>query len=264
MKRFLHLWLAALLVLGGVALLLWQKVTTRRLQHELAARREAVRDLPRLRGENQRLRERLAASDDAAAIERMKAEIARLRQEIATLEQKRRSTPPRVRPPVQSTTDSAAEKDVVRVADFKNRGQATPGAAFQTLVWAVAKDERAALKSLLHLTPAGWEKLRIIWSELPEESRARFKEPEQIVTMLLALDVLDEEGFRVGEETPQASGEVLLRVSRFKHGSLQGEKRIPMRRGTAGWQIMIPDEAIQTLPQAIAAASLHVAPPATR
>jgi hypothetical protein len=61
-------------------------------------------------------------------------------------------------------------------------------------------------------------------------------------------------------EKPQNSGEVLLQVSRFKNGRVQGEKRIPLRQGATGWQLVIPDRMIETLPQAIAEASLYVPP----
>jgi hypothetical protein len=190
MKRFLPLLVAALVVSGGLALFLWQKETTSRLQRELAARREAVRDLQRLRGENQRLRELLAAPDDPSASEALKTEIARLQQELTTLESKRPPARPRTRPavhasPVQSAPERSEEKDIIRVADFKNVGQATPGAAFQTFIWAVAQDELAGLRPLLHLSPAGQEALRKMWNDLPVESRTRFKEPEQIIMMLL-------------------------------------------------------------------------------
>jgi hypothetical protein len=269
MKRWVHFGPAAVILLGGLALFLWQRQTTQRLQREVAVRRETARELQRLRGENERRRELLAVSADAGAIGQVEAEIARLRQEMATLEKKRaearRRAPPTGNPLAErAAADRLAEKDAVRVADFKNQGQTTPGGAFQTLIWALARDDVAVLKSLLCLSPAGQEKLQGVWRELPADSQQRFKEPEQILLMLLALDLLDEEAFKIGDEMAQDSGDVLLRVSRFKHRRLQGEKKIPMRQGATGWQVVIPDRMMETLPQAIAQASLYVAPPVKR
>jgi hypothetical protein len=269
MKRLVHFGPAILILLVGATVFLWQRQTTHRLQRELAARREALRDLSRLREENEKRRQLLAVPEDGNAIGRVKAEIARLRQELTALEQKpsgaSRAGPPPARPPAdRAAAERLVEKDAVRIADFKNQGQATPGAAFQTLVWALARDDFAALKPLLHLSPVGQEKLQAIWRELPADSQLRFKEPEQILMLLLALDVLDEEALAIAETPPQDSGDALLRVSRFKNSRLQGEKRIPMRKGLTGWQLVIPEEAIETLPEAIAQASLYVAPQVKR
>lgn len=269
MKRFCHLWPAALVLLVGLASFGWQRENTRRLARELSVRREAVRESQRLRHENARLRDLLAAADPGRATAQIKTEIAQLQQEIATLELKRppASSKPRAqpRPPSgESPRKNGAENDAVPIAAHQNLGQATPAAAFQTFVWALAHDDLAALVPLLHLSPVGREQLRKIWSELPAESRARFQQPEQIVMMLLALDVLDEEAFAIVGEKLGPAGERLLRVSRFKHGVMQGEKRIPMRQGPGGWQLAIPDKMIEELPEAIAQASLYVAPPAPR
>ncbi len=266
MKRLRYSWPAALILLGGFTLFGWQRGTTRRLARELSARREAIRDLPRLRDENERLRELLAATDPMHATEQLNAEIARLRHEITTLELKRPPALPKARtqprsPSNESPRESGTEHDAIRIADHKNLGQATPGTAFQTFVWALAHDDLAALIPLLQLSSGGQEQLRNMWQELPAESRARFQQPEQIVMMLLALDVLDEEAIKIVGETPGTSGNLHLRVNRFKHGIMQGEKRIPMRLGPGGWQVVIPDKLIEELPQAIAQASLYVAPP---
>lgn len=265
MKRLRTLRPALLIVLLGLTVFWWQRETNRRLASELTTRRIALRDLSHLPGESQRLRDLLATPDPAHATEQVKAQIARLRQEIAQHEPKRAAQPPRPSgvtksPAARPSGAPSADQDFVRIADHQNVGQATPGAAFQTLVWAVAHDEVAALSRVIHLTPAGEQRLQQQWRELSPESQARFERPERIMMLLLALDVLDEEGFRISGETTGPTGEMVLRVSRFKHGRLQGEKRIPMHSGPAGWQIALPDHTIAEIPQAIAQASLYVPP----
>jgi hypothetical protein len=268
MKAFHQLRLAVLILVGGLTLYGWQRETTRRLKHDLTVRREASRDVQRLRGENVRMRNLLTAGDKTAP-EQAKAEIAQLQEELTALEQKRQltrsRTPPPVRPPTSpSASDRLPDKDAIRIADFQNHGQATPDATIRTLIWAVAQDNLAALKPLLYLSPDSQKKLRAMWNELPPESQARFKEPEQIVMMLLTLDMLHEEAFKIMRETTKDSGEVLVHVARFKHGRVQGEKRIPMKQGATGWQLVIQDRDIEVLPQAIAQVSLYVAPPEKR
>ena len=77
--------------------------------------------------------------------------------------------------------------------------------------------------------------------------------------MLWARLVLNEDGVKIVGETPQASGEVLLRVKKT-----HSEERIPLRPSPTGWQFVIPDEAMENLSKSIAAASLYVAPPVKR
>jgi hypothetical protein len=154
---------------------LWQRETTRRLQHEVATRRVAAREGQRLRAENERLRGVLADPSGAKAKQEAQTEIARLRLEIASWEALRRPSANRAPMPVVSRApDRVPENDLIRIEDFQNAGQGSPSAAFQTFVWAVAKDDVSALKPLLAISPAGREKLRQFWSELPAESRARF------------------------------------------------------------------------------------------
>lgn len=258
MKRFHHFWLGALILLGGLAVFLWQRETTRRLQSEVAARRVAGTDAQRLRSENELLRRALANPDGAEAKQRAQTEIARLRSEIAFWEAHGKPSGNRAPPPVVSRAPvRGAENDLIRIEDFQNAGQASPSAAYQTFVWALANDEVSALKPVLYLSPASQQRLQEFWSGLPAESQARFKEPAQILMILLARYALDEEGLKIIGETPQASGDVLLRVKKTHR-----EEKVPLRPGPTGWQLVIPDDATENLSQSIAQASLYVAPPA--
>lgn len=260
MKRFHNFWLATLILLGGLAVFLWQRETTGRLQREVATRRETARYVERLRSENERLRGALADPDGAKAKQETQTEISRLRLEIATWEALRRPSANKAPMPVLSrASDRVPEKDLTRIENFQNAGQASPSAAYQTFVWALAKDDVSALKAVLYLSSASQQRLQEFWSGLPAESQARFKEPEQILMLLMARYALDEEGLKILGETPQASGDVLLRVKKT-----HGEEKIPLRPGPAGWQLVLPDEATDNLSQSIAEASLYVAPPVKR
>jgi len=247
MKRILIASVPVLIALVGLAAFAWQRENGHRLQQEIARRREAARASDRLTSENQRLRDLLAVPGSAISSQNVQAEIAQ---------------PRPTRPPLSARAERPPQ--FTRIEQFQNSGQATPSAAFQTLVWAVAKADEAALASLLRISPSGQEKLSAVWNNLPPESRTRLKEPVQLLTLLLAMDILNEDGYEIAGEMPQAGGSVLLRVNRIKDGQLQGEKRLPLQQGPAGWQFVIPDDLIEKLPEALAQASLYVAPSGQR
>ena len=247
MKRILIASVPVMIALVGLAAFAWQRESGHRLQEEIARRRETARAADRLTGENQRLRDLLAVPGSAIPTQNVQAEIAQ---------------PRPTRPPLPARAERPPQ--FTRIEQFQNSGQATPSAAFQTLVWAVAKADEAALAPLLGISPSGQEKLSAVWNNLPAESRSRFKEPVQLLTLLLAMDILGEDGYEIVGEMPQAGGGVLLRVNRITHGRLQGEKRLPLQQGPAGWQFAIPDNLIEKLPEALAQASLYVAPSGQR
>jgi hypothetical protein len=161
MKRFHHFWLAALILLGGLAVFLWQRETTRHLQREVATRRVAAREGQRLRAENERLRGALAEPEGAQAKQLAQTEIARLRLEIAFWETQRKPAANRAPLPVMRPAPVRERaEDLTRIEDLKNAGQASPSAAFQTFVWALAKDDVSAWKPLLYLSPTGQKNLQ--------------------------------------------------------------------------------------------------------
>jgi len=98
-------------------------------------------------------------------------------------------------------------------------------------VWAVAKADEAALASLLRISPSGQEKLSAVWNNLPPESRTRLKEPVQLLTLLLAMDILNEDATKLPARCHRLVGVFLLRVNRIKHGQLQGRRGYRCSKG---------------------------------
>lgn len=265
MKTFLKASLAGAVLLGGMAGFVWQRQTAGKLQRMIALGRRENQELRRLPEENQRLREMIARGNQTEASRLILAEIPKAREEVAALELRlRQPVPPSTPTADEISTNRDPEKGVVRLEHFRDKGRASPGAAFQTLVWAVTKGEDGALASLFAVSPSGREKLQAILGNLPPETRRRFDPPEKLLGMLVAYDVLDEEGFQIVGETTQNSGQTILRVRQLKHGRIQpSEKKLPWQRGPDGWQLPISDTMIDGIPAALARASLYV-PPARR
>src|SRR5471030_3141809 len=125
---------------GAVAFLHLSNVQMRRRLAALQLRNQAV---TRLRVDNAELKSELARTqgDEASATQAIHADVIRLRGEIAEWE--KRAAERNQQLTAKAAAESAAldanrdpQKGLTRLEHFRNLGQATPGAAFQTLVWA--------------------------------------------------------------------------------------------------------------------------------
>jgi len=255
-------------VLMGLALVaamggwLWQRQNTVVLRKAIAG---LQKDNDEAVAENARLQRMAGDRRETPPTESVRAEIEKTRQEVASLEafQRRQASPPPLPPRSQHFTDNRdPEKGPVRVGDFRDAGQATPSAAFQTAIWALATENYAALPPLLEISPAGREKLRAMVARMDAAAQARYDPPEKIVGLLMARDLLDEEGYAIaGMSEPDASGQVKLSVLRVRNGRENKlEKKLPFRRGPTGWQLPITDKMIDTIPSFLESASMYVTP----
>lgn len=259
MKALLKISLIGLALVSGVAGWAWQ-------WQRASGRREALasmkRDLVEVRAENARLTRIVTTSSETEATRHVREEIERTRQEIAAWEQRLKRQPEPMPRQTPFTENRDPEKGPVRLEHFGARGNATPSAAFQTAVWAMTTGADDALPALFALSPAGRDKLRTFFAGMAPEVRRRYEPPEKLIGLLFARDILEEEGLEIGSATePDSSGRVFLPVFRVRSGRKNPqEKKYPLIRGPAGWQIPISDQMVDGIPAALAQASMYVPP----
>lgn len=154
------------------------------------------------------------------------------------------------------------EKGPVRLEHSRNLGQATPSAAFQTLIWAIISEENNALVPLFAISPAGRAKLCEILAPMSPAIQEQYNSPEKLVGMLAARDFLDEEGFEIaGTKSPDKEGRVALRVLQVRNGRKNKlEKAYPLQLGPTSWQFLITDKMIDDVPRMLESASMYIAP----
>jgi hypothetical protein len=251
---------AALIV--GVGGWWWQRNTGVALRGKIAGlqttRNETV-------AENEHLHRISAGRQEEKSAEVVRSEIEKTRQEIAQSERlwQRLAKAPAATPHAQHFTENRdPEKGPVRIKDFRDVGQATPGAAFQTVIWALATENYSALVPLLRISPNGHEKLRAMVARMDAAGQKRFDPAEKIVGLLLARDFLDQDGYEIGAATePDVTGQVKLSVLRVRSGNQnKQEKKLPLVRGPSGWQLPITDKLIDDIPRYLESLSMFVPP----
>jgi hypothetical protein len=252
MKTGLKVGLVCTVILGGLGGFVWQRQRAAELHRMIAKLRVEGRETS---PGNARPVESPPPPESETA-QQVRRDIHKTRQEIAGLEATWLRMTAEDRPSeAPFTANRDPQKGPVRVEHFQNVGQATPAAAFQTMIWALAKHEDSALWSLLHISPVGREKLDTI-------STKAASTPEKLLGMLLALDLLKNDGFEIGAASdPDASGQVTLTIRRARSGRTNLlDKKLPVRPGASGWQLAITDAMIDAMPSSLESASMYVAP----
>jgi hypothetical protein len=253
---------AVLLALLGAAsvLLHWQND---RLRFRIAdARRNPVAAEP-LRVENARLQSAItrAHENDGGAERAIHEELVRARREVAEAEQRAALRHAELRAQAAGDAEALAtnrdpQRGLVRLENFANAGQATPSAAFQTLVWAALKGDEATLARLLLLSPPARSAAEELIASLPEDMRRPWT-PEKLAALAITSVVMDVSAAAIDSEVrlDAQHATVGLRIP----GIDASKSKLGFQLGVEGWQVVVPPEQIEMLRRRLASLPVSVA-----
>lgn len=225
---------------GGLA---WQHRATMDLRLELIRRKRAAAEEKWVKAEQVRLLAQQVPPEELArrreereAWVALAAEIKTLRDRIET-----KKTAPEAKP---APEQPRSLKDApLAAAEWRDAGQATPAAAFETVLWAAAGGEVEKLAAGLELDDATRSGAAAIFDRLPPALRREVGSPEQLVALLTARDVplgsawiRDESAGR-----PQESRVVAQLTDR------DGKKRdlsFTAREHEGRWRLVVPPQAM--------------------
>jgi len=233
--------------MASVALL---RMDTRRLRQRIADVRREKEQSERLRADNQQARAVLSRTradrDDGARA--VHEEVVRLRGEVADLEKRAEESRAKVTAQQQADAEALAsnrdpQKGLMRLENFKNVGQVTPGAAFQTFVWAAMKGEDATLAGMIAFSGAALDKGEAVVAALPDAARAKYLTPERLAALFFADALTGMSAAQiVGVAQPDAEHAVVT-----VRGLTDKEQRVPLQLGASGWQIVVPEGMVGKL-----------------
>ena len=221
----------AALAVAGAAEIVWLKQHNARLRAEVSEWRARNWELAPVREENLRWRAAAARAETPP--------------ETAVGE----SPPPRWETGSEMRAAGMAgnrdpEKGLVALENFSNVGRASPGAAFQTAIWAIVQGDDDTLVHALALTDAARKKADRLLADLPDTARARYASPEKLVGVFFSAGVLiGADGFQiVGQDYADAShATVRLRTGGGK------DDTFPMQLGPSGWQMVVGEKDINAI-----------------
>jgi hypothetical protein len=245
---FKSLLVALALVVGGASLTLLH-LDNRRLQRRVAEAATRNREVARLHDDNARLDRLLAAQREGAdsARARVRQDVEQLRTEIAALERKaEHERAARLAITARETAMLEANRDPrqgpARLEFFQNRGQATPSAAFETLVWAALKGNESTLADVTTLNSATRAKAEQLLAQLPADSRAQWT-PQKLGQLWFTGLFTELPSLEILGETLVAADEASLQI-RLRDGA---EEKLALRLTPTGWKVLIPTAAFDHL-----------------
>jgi hypothetical protein len=226
----LQIGIAAAVLAAGAAGFMWQQRANDQLRTQLAELRQQDGELARLRGENARLAAAVAAASTPAPAAPAAAPAAA-----------------RTPPPQSQASDGRGENSVplapglVAVTSLGNAGRATPRAAFATQLWAARSGDVALEAAVLALEPAARARLEEALAALPEDFRAQYGTPEQLLAFALSGSPHPVGGMRVAGETAQDADNVILHTE-WQHADddIVHQSDVHFRRDADGWRWVVP------------------------
>ncbi len=230
------------------------RVTEARRQHER---------VDRLREENRRTQELVTRSqtDLADATQAIHADVVRARSEVADLE--KRAAERYAHMTARAAIDAAALensrdplKGFTRLEHFQNLGQATPSAAFQTLVWAAMKGDEAVLGQISTISSPARAAAVAMIARLPESARDQWT-PEKFAAMFFLGALNEVSAAQILPETPGDAQHTGFGV-RLKSGEKETTVPLQWQLGANGWQVVVDEKIMAAVQKRVANA---VVPP---
>lgn len=243
-----------ILVVGaGVAGLALLHLGNQHLRQRVKDNRRQSERVVQLRAETHETQRLLSQVEggQADSVRAVRGELARVREEVAALETKAHVSHAKATAQAAIDAEAAAsnrdpEKGVMRLENFQNLGQATPSAAFQTLVWAATQGREEQLMRVVGLTSEARAKAEALLANLPPDQRSEWSAERVGAKFLIAL--LNEVAVLqiMGVTVEDGGSRVQLEVRFPQVSKRETTQRIPMQRSAGGdWQILIAEGQIE-------------------
>lgn len=236
------------LIVGGLALLGWQRHTALELRGEISRQRAHAGERARLSSENQRLAAALVSAEELEKLRAERAAVEGLRAEISTMKRRAEATTRTVmsaRPvatkavaPVPSMKESA-----VPAMLWKNAGQASPAAAFETALWSAAGGEVESLAALLVFDAESRAGAEALFANLPAGMRQELVSSDRLIALLAAKDV-PLGSARILSDTGEGSNALLVAQLLDPEGKSK-RVRLAMREEEGRWRFVVPASAME-------------------
>jgi hypothetical protein len=221
------------LLLAGLG---WQQREARELRAAIEKQRAGLAERARLQAENKRLTAAQPSDEEMEALVAKLAMAEQLRGQLTSLRQ-REDAAARLpvaadRPPPSLVGTS------IGFEQWRNVGQASPAAAFQSALWASASGDLDALAGLLTFNDVARKEAAALFARLPPAMQNEIATPERLIALLTAMDVPHGRAAILGQ-FPSAAG---TRVS-VQLIDAEGKAKVAvfsLQPEGDGWRLAVP------------------------
>jgi hypothetical protein len=210
----------------------------------------------RLRDENARLHELVTshARDMHAAAATVRIQLEETRREIATVEasamaQRFEDEARALREANALATQRDPTSGMTRLEHFRDLGQGTPSAAFETLVHAALKGDEVRLAKLLTVPAKTRTQADALIARLPAEARAQWS-AEKLTALWITGAATELSALRITSERFDHSNSAVVT---FRGPQFTTDEKVNLKLTPEGWKIVVGSGMIANLEKKLAA-----------
>jgi hypothetical protein len=189
---------------------------------------------------------------DHSELKKLREDIAALRKSTQEITQFTQMAQAAAALKTLGNTESTIATKLTPADALRNLGRATPESAAETVLWAAVGGDVDALSNAFMFTPTAREKADAWFAGLSEATRQQYGSPEKVIALMIAKDAAGLSGMQVLGKKEVAPDNVGVRV---RFGSVDGKTKddnLLMRRGNDGWQMVLPDNAVEKFARQLA------------
>lgn len=242
--------LAALALLATAGAAGYLHLQNAQLRRRLERQRPAQQQTALLREENTRLRQVVAshAQDREAAAATVRSQLEQTRHEITALEKKaavqRNEDAARA---IQEANALETQRNptlgLTRLEHFRDLGQGTPSATFETMVRAVLKGDEASLTRMFVMPAKTRTQADALIARLPEEARAKWT-PEKLALLWVTGALTEMSALQITSERFESSDSAVVT---FRGPQNVNDEKVNLRLTPEGWKIVVGSGMISNL-----------------
>jgi hypothetical protein len=258
-------WIFFIVALAAAGVLLArEKLTAAILQADLERHRLERTELEAQRREHARLLALQPTADEIAQLQRAATDRSERRRAIAIAERESREAEARGLP----------VGEWLPPTQWQDRGQNTPAATVQTILWAATGGDTARLATMLYFDESVRAKLGQVYAALPAHVRATYAGPEQLMAAFTAKAIpvgdaqviwqqqsgpddavaciwINNSAPTLSLETPETS--VTDKTPpKLPATAKRSQALLTMRRSNEGWRVIVPVHAVDKLARELA------------
>ena len=181
-------------------------------------------------------------------------EVAKLRQDVEGLKKSAQEFAQVIAAAQAKAAEANVPTKLVPVAEWKNGGRGTAGAALETVLWAATGGDVATLAQGLGFTATARAKADAWFAGLSDATRAQYGSPENVIALMIARDAAALSGMQVLGQRELSPEETMMMVRMGSDDGKTKDDKFLLHRTAEGWKLVLPDPVLERYAKQLAQA----------
>lgn len=179
-------------------------------------------------------------------------ELAKLRDEVNGLKKTSQEFGRVIQAAQAKAAEAAIPTKLVPVAEWKNGGRDSAGAAIETVLWAATGGDVEVLSQGIAFTPTARAKADAWFAQLSDATKAQYSSPERLISLMIAKEAAAVSGMQILGQKEVTPDDVGMRVRIGAEDGKTKDDTFFLHRSAGGWQLLLPDQAVEKFAKQLA------------